>query len=80
MFQIKNSALSVRVDSVGAQLTGLYSPATDMEYLWQPGYETWPHSSMLLFPNPGRRTGSLSAVRSTLPLCMVLPTTCPLTA
>lgn len=54
MFQIKNSALSVRVDSVGAQLTGLYSPATDMEYLWQPGYETWPHSSMLLFPNPGR--------------------------
>ena len=54
MYQIKNNALSVRVDAVGAQLTGLYSPVTQMEYLWQPGYETWPHSSMLLFPNPGR--------------------------
>ena len=54
MYQIKNNHLSVRVSNVGAQLTSLYSPDTGMEYLWQPGYETWPHSSMLLFPNPGR--------------------------
>lgn len=54
MYQIKNDKLCVRVSDVGAQLTGLYSPVTEMEYLWQPGYETWPHSSMLLFPNPGR--------------------------
>lgn len=54
MFQIKNDFLSVRVEAVGAQLTGLFSPVTGLEYLWQPGYETWPHSSMLLFPNPGR--------------------------
>ena len=54
MYQIKNDQISVRVSNVGAQLTSLYSQVTDMEYLWQPGYETWPHSSMLLFPNPGR--------------------------
>lgn len=54
MYQIKNDSLSVCVSDVGAQLTSLYSPVTELEYLWQPGYETWPHSSMLLFPNPGR--------------------------
>lgn len=54
MYQIKNDKLSVCVSNIGAQLTSLYSPVTEMEYLWQPGYETWPHSSMLLFPNPGR--------------------------
>ena len=54
MYQIKNDKISASVSNVGAQLTSLYSPITDMEYLWQPGYDTWPHSSMLLFPNPGR--------------------------
>ena len=54
MYQIKNNVLSVGVEDIGAQLVSLYSPVTQMEYLWQPGYETWPHSSMLLFPNPGR--------------------------
>lgn len=54
MYQLENDYLKIRVSDVGAQLTSLYSPVTQMEYLWQPGYETWPHSSMLLFPNPGR--------------------------
>lgn len=54
MYKIENDRLSVRVDAVGAELKGLYSKVTDMEYLWQPGAETWSHSSMLLFPNPGR--------------------------
>jgi len=54
MFQLKNEKLHICVSPVGAQLKSLYSPLTDREYLWQPGYETWPHSSMLLFPNPGR--------------------------
>lgn len=54
MYKLKNNKLSIQVSDVGAQLTSLYSTETEMEYLWQPGYETWPHSSMLLFPNPGR--------------------------
>lgn len=54
MYEIENDKLSVRVSNIGAQLKSIYSRVTDMEYLWQPGNETWPHSSMLLFPNPGR--------------------------
>ena len=54
MYQLKNNFLSVGVENTGAQLVSLYSPKTQMEYLWQPGHETWAHSSMLLFPNPGR--------------------------
>ena len=54
MYKLKNNHLSICISHVGAQLTSLCSSVTDMEYLWQPGYETWPHSSMLLFPNPGR--------------------------
>lgn len=54
MYEIKNNKISVRVSETGAELKSIYSRVTDMEYLWQPGYETWPHSSMLLFPNPGR--------------------------
>jgi len=54
MYHLQNDHLAVTVSATGAQLCGLYSYATEMQYLWQPGHETWPHSSMLLFPNPGR--------------------------
>lgn len=54
MYQLKNDHLSISVQPTGAQLCSLYSMVTETEYLWQPGYETWSHSSMLLFPNPGR--------------------------
>ena len=54
MYQLANEQVSIRVSPVGAQLCSLYCAATDTEHLWQPGAETWPHSSMLLFPNPGR--------------------------
>ena len=53
-YSIQNEALTVRVNAVGAELTGLRSRKTGLEYLWQPGGEIWPHSSLLLFPNPGR--------------------------
>lgn len=51
---LRNEKLTVRVNSTGAELTGLYSKETGLEYMWQPGGETWPHSSLLLFPNAGR--------------------------
>lgn len=53
-FQLENEHLAVRVCDMGAELTGLKSKTTDLEYLWQPGGEIWPHSSLLLFPNAGR--------------------------
>ena len=54
MYQLKNEYLQIRVSNVGAQLTSLYDLKTETEYLWQPGGEIWDHSSLLLFPNPGR--------------------------
>lgn len=54
MYCLKNDCLHIEVSPVGAELQSLYSLLTDTEYLWQPGFETWPHHSMLLFPNPGR--------------------------
>ena len=54
IYTIENDHLSVAVNAVGAELQSLYSKKTELEYLWQPGGETWPHSSLLLFPNPGR--------------------------
>ena len=53
-YVLENENLVVRVCDVGAELTGLRSKKTDTEYLWQPGGEIWPHSSLLLFPNAGR--------------------------
>lgn len=54
MHKLSNDRISVCVNAVGAELCSLYDCTTNTEYLWQPGFETWPHSSMLLFPNPGR--------------------------
>jgi len=54
VYTLKNDKLSFSVSTLGAELQSLYSPITDTEYLWQPGGETWPHHSLLLFPNPGR--------------------------
>ena len=54
---ITNGQLTARVNAVGAELCGLYSHKTETEYMWQPGHEIWDHSSLLLFPNPGRIAG-----------------------
>lgn len=51
---LENDRVRICVSSRGAELQSLYSKDTDLEYLWQPGTETWPHHSMLLFPNAGR--------------------------
>lgn len=51
---LENDRIRIAVSSCGAELQSLYSKDTELEYLWQPGSETWAHHSMLLFPNPGR--------------------------
>ena len=53
-YTLQNAHLRVTVAALGAELQSIYSYKTDTEYLWQPGNETWPHHSLLLFPNPGR--------------------------
>lgn len=53
-FELSNEQLRIRVCSVGAELQSIYSRQLDSEYIWQPGFETFDHHTMLLFPNPGR--------------------------
>lgn len=61
-FQLENDFLKIEVSTIGAELQSLYSKETEIEYLWQPGSETWPHHSMLLFPNPGRIAGNRTII------------------
>ena len=53
-FELENEKIRIRVCSVGAELQSVYSKELEMEYIWQPGTETFAHHTMLLFPNPGR--------------------------
>ena len=53
-FELENEKLHIRVCSKGAELQSVYSKQTHLEYIWQPGTETFAHHTMLLFPNPGR--------------------------
>lgn len=61
-FQLENDFVKIEVSSVGAELQSLYLKETETEYLWQPGEETWPHHSMLLFPNTGRVAGDRTII------------------
>lgn len=54
MVTIENDQLKVRIKELGAELCGIYSKALNLEYIWQPGFEIWDHSSLTLFPNTGR--------------------------
>lgn len=56
-FELSNDLLRIRVCSRGAELQSVYSKALDLEFIWQPGFETFAHHTMLLFPNPGRIAG-----------------------
>ena len=51
---LENDKLQVVVNSFAAELQGIRSKATGLEYMWQPGAEIWNNRSILLFPNPGR--------------------------
>ena len=62
VFFLENDQVKIEVSTIGAEIQSLYSKKTEMEYLWQMGYETWPHHSMLLFPNPGRIAGDRTII------------------
>lgn len=60
--KLENDYMKIEVSPIGAELQSLYSKKTEMEYLWQPGYDIWPHHSMLLFPSPGRIAGDRTII------------------
>lgn len=53
-YTLENSKYIVRVATKGAELLGLYSKETELEYMWQGASEAWPAHSLLLFPCCGR--------------------------
>lgn len=62
ILNLENDFMKIEVSTIGAELQSIYSKETQMEYLWQPGNETWPHHSMLLFPSPGRIAGDRTII------------------
>ena len=50
IFQIANEDMTVRVKSIGAELTSIRSNREDLEYLWQGDPKWWTGQSYILFP------------------------------
>lgn len=53
-FELSNDRICITVCSLGAELQSIRTLQPETEYIWQPGFETFAHHTMLLFPNPGR--------------------------
>ncbi len=53
MYRLKNSQLSVCVDSLGAELRSLKKISSDTEYMWDARPEYWNRTSPVLFPFVG---------------------------
>lgn len=52
-YSLRNSLMEIRVESLGAELTGMKELTTDTEYIWQKNPEYWAKSSPILFPFVG---------------------------
>ena len=63
VLKIENDSIRIKVSTLGAELQGIYSKITHKEYMWQPGHDAWNHSSLFLFPTPGRVSGNRIIVR-----------------
>lgn len=54
MLVIENDYLKVRLKPEGAELTGIFSKTTNLEYLWQGNPEYWRFHAPICFPIVGR--------------------------
>ena len=52
-YNLKNSDIEIRVESKGAELTGIKDLVTGQEYVWQKDPKFWAKSSPVLFPFVG---------------------------
>ena len=52
-YSLKNSLTEIRVESLGAELTGMKDLKTGKEYIWQKDPKFWAKSSPILFPFVG---------------------------
>ncbi len=54
MLKIENEKFEVKINPVGAELSGLFGKAEQVHYIWQGPDEIWDGRSPLLFPVVGR--------------------------
>ena len=54
MLILENEQYRICVKEIGAELCSFFEKTTQREFMWQPCDEIWNHSSLILFPNPGR--------------------------
>ena len=52
-YSLKNSLMEIKVESLGAELTGMKDLKTGKEYIWQKDPKFWAKSSPILFPFVG---------------------------
>ena len=52
-YSLKNSLMEIKVESLGAELTGMKDLKTGKEYIWQKDPKFWTKSSPILFPFVG---------------------------
>ena len=57
MLKIENGKFIVKVNPMGAELSGVYSKETEKEYMWQGIPEVWSGRSPILFPVVGKLKG-----------------------
>jgi galactose mutarotase-like enzyme len=53
-YEIKNSFISAKIDSFGAQLNSLKKTNENLEYIWQANPQYWNRHAPILFPIVGR--------------------------
>lgn len=53
LYSLKNSQISISVDSLGAELKSLKKISTNTEYMWDANPEYWKRTSPVLFPVVG---------------------------
>src|ERR1700741_193515 len=54
VYEIRNNALTVKVNSFGAELCSVVDNTTAIEYIWQANKEVWPRYAPNLFPIVGK--------------------------
>ena len=53
LFELKNSEISIQINSFGAELKSLKKVSTDQEYMWNADPEYWKRTAPVLFPIVG---------------------------
>jgi galactose mutarotase-like enzyme len=54
VYEISNNNISVKINSLGAEVCSVYSKQNNIEYCWQASKDIWPRYAPVLFPIVGK--------------------------